>query len=165
MGPDSNCQSVRPPLRRADRHTHTCARRSHRRRAIRVDLTRTGPYYADRTSDIEKTIRSLERLKEIPAETYLTAHGKGVREGDPAYIDRYLRIIHEREERLLDFLQKGPRNLTEIAAEGLIYGKDPSSMGEWDLTLSERMTIGKHMDRLMGEGRVRRDGDLYHCIE
>jgi glyoxylase-like metal-dependent hydrolase (beta-lactamase superfamily II) len=130
-----------------------------------LDLTRAGPYYADRTSDIEKTLASLERLKGIQAETYLTAHGKGVYEGDPAYIDRYLRIIHAREERLLEFLQKEPRSLGEIVSEGLIYGKNPDSLGEWDLTISERMMIAKHLDRLIGQGRVRRDGDFYHFIK
>ena len=129
-----------------------------------LDLTRAGPYYADRTSDIEKTIRSLERLKGIQAETYLTAHGRGVYEGDPAYIDRYLQIIPAREERLLEFLQKGPRNLPEIVAEGLIYGKNPAFLGEWDLTISEGMMIAKHLDRLIGQGRVRRDEDSYHFL-
>ena len=129
-----------------------------------LDLTRAGPYYADRTSDIEKTIRSLERLKGIQAETYLTAHGKGVYEGDPAYIDRYLQIIPAREARLLEFLQRGPRSLPEIVAEGLIYGKNPAFLGEWDLTISERMMIAKHLDRLIGQGRVRRDGDSYHFL-
>jgi glyoxylase-like metal-dependent hydrolase (beta-lactamase superfamily II) len=129
-----------------------------------LDLTRAGPYYADRTSDIEKTIRSLERLKGIQAETYLTAHGRGVYEGDPAYIDRYLQIIAAREERLLEFLQKGPRDLPEIVAEGLIYGKNPAFLGEWDLTISERMMIAKHLGRLIGQGRVRRDGDSYHFL-
>ena len=129
-----------------------------------LDLTRAGPYYADRTSDIEKTIRSLERLKKIQAETYLTAHGKGVYEGDPAYIDRYLQIIPAREERLLEFLKKEPRNLPEIVAEGLIYGKNPAFLGEWDLTISERMMIAKHLDRLIGQSRVQKDEDFYHFL-
>ena len=129
-----------------------------------LDLTRAGPYYADRTSDIEKTIRSLERLKGIQAETYLTAHGRGVYEGDPAYIERYLRIIHAREERLLEFLQKEPGNLPEIVAEGLIYGKNPAFLGEWDLTISERMMIGKHLDRLIRSNRVCKEGPLFRLI-
>jgi len=129
-----------------------------------LDLTRTGPYYADRTSDIEKTIRSLERLKGIQAETYLTAHGKGVYEADPAYIDRYLQVIPAREERLLEFLRKKPGNLPEIVSEGFIYGKNPAFLGEWDLAISERMMIAKHLDRLIRQSRVRRDGDFYHFL-
>jgi glyoxylase-like metal-dependent hydrolase (beta-lactamase superfamily II) len=126
-----------------------------------LDLTRVGPYYADRTSDIEKTIRSLERMKGIKAETYLTAHGKGIFKGDPAYIDRYLGIIFEREDRLIDFLRRGPKTLEQITAEGIIYGKNPAFLGAWDLTISEKMMIVKHLDRLIRRGGVRKEGALY----
>jgi len=126
-----------------------------------LDLTRVGPYYADRTSNIEKTIYALERLKEIEAETYLTAHGKGIYEGDPRYIDRYLKIIFDREEKLIDFLRKGPKTVDQITAEGIIYGKNPAFLGAWDLTLSERMMIVKHLDRLIRLDGVHKEGDLY----
>jgi glyoxylase-like metal-dependent hydrolase (beta-lactamase superfamily II) len=126
-----------------------------------LDLTRVGPYYADRTSDIEKTIRSLERMKGIRAETYLTAHGKGIYEGDPAYIDRYLGIIFEREGRLVDFLRRGPKTLEQITAEGIIYGKNPAFLGAWDLTITERMMVAKHLDRLIRREGVRKEGALY----
>jgi glyoxylase-like metal-dependent hydrolase (beta-lactamase superfamily II) len=126
-----------------------------------LDLTRVGPYYADRTSDIEKTIRSLERIKTYPAEIYLTAHGKGIYDGDPGHIDRYLSIIFSREERLIDFLRQGARSLEEITAEGIIYGKDPPFLEDWDLSLPERMMIVKHLDRLIRLDGVRKEGDLY----
>ncbi len=126
-----------------------------------LDLTRVGPYYADRTSDIEKTIRSLERLKTYPAEIYLTAHGKGIYEGDRARIDRYLNMIFSREERLIEFLRQGAKSLEEITAEGIIYGKNPAFLGVWDLTISERMMIAKHLTRLIRLGGVHKDGDLY----
>jgi len=129
-----------------------------------LDLTRVGPYYADRTSGIEPTIRSLERLKTYPAETYLTAHGKGVHEGKTDYIDRYLKIIFSREDHLIDYLGGGPKTLDQITAEGIIYGRSPSSMGEWDLTISERMMIGKHLKRLIDLNRVRQEKDLFFLI-
>jgi glyoxylase-like metal-dependent hydrolase (beta-lactamase superfamily II) len=130
-----------------------------------LDLTRVGPYYADRTSDIEKTIRALERLKEIKAETYLTAHGKGIYEGNPEYIDRYLKMIFDREARLIDLLRQGPKTLDQITSEGIICGKDPASLGVWDLTISERMMIAKHLDRLIRLEGVRKEGDLYVLSE
>ena len=129
-----------------------------------LDLTRVGPYYADRTSGIEPTIRSLERLKTYPAEIYLTAHGKGVHEAKPEYIDRYLKIIYYREDHLIDYLGGGPKTLDQITAEGIIYGKNPSSMGEWDLTISERMMIRKHLERLINLKRVRQEGELFFLI-
>jgi len=121
------------------------------------DLTRTGPYYADRASSIEDTLQSLEKIKKCPAETYLTAHGKGIYEGDPALIDRYLRVIHLRESRVEEFLKGGPRDFDQIVQEGIIYGKDPASLGPWDFLISERMMIAKHLSRLANSGKVVRE--------
>jgi glyoxylase-like metal-dependent hydrolase (beta-lactamase superfamily II) len=125
------------------------------------DLTRVGPYYGDRTSSIEETIASLERLKTYRAETYLTAHGKGVLDGDPALIDRYLQVVFSREKRLMEFLQKGPKTFEQTVEEGIIYGKNPVSLGPWDLIISERMMIAKHLSRLVNFGRVVRDRNLF----
>lgn len=118
------------------------------------DLTRTGPYYADRASSIEDTLQSLERLKKCPAETYLTAHGKGIYEADPALIDRYLKIIYQREGRVEEFLKGGPRLFDEIVREGIVYGKDPTALGPWDFLISERIMIAKHLSRLVNSGKV-----------
>ena len=125
------------------------------------DLTRAGPYYADRASSIEDTLQSLETLKGYEAQTYLTAHGKGVYEGDPALIDRYLQIILLRESKLVEFLKGGPRHFDQIVQEGIIYGKDPASLGPWDFLISERMMIAKHISRLLNSGIVSRDQDFF----
>jgi hydroxyacylglutathione hydrolase len=126
-----------------------------------LDLTRVGPYYADRTSSIEETIQSLKRLKRYPAETYLTAHGKGIFEGDPAMIDRYLEIIFIREKNLIELLRGGARTFDQIVQEGIIYGKNPSSLGPWDFLISERMMIAKHLSRLVNFGKVIRDQEFF----
>ena len=130
-----------------------------------LDLTRAGPYYGDRGSDIDKTIRSLERLKTFEVETYLTSHGKGILEGDPEYIDRYLAVIFLREEKLLDFLGKGPKTLDQVVQEGIIYGNKSISVGPWDLMILERMMILKHLSRLIDMNRVRQEGDLFILIQ
>jgi glyoxylase-like metal-dependent hydrolase (beta-lactamase superfamily II) len=125
-----------------------------------LDLTRAGPYYADRTSDIEETIRSLKRLKNYDVETYLTAHGKGIFPGDPEVIDRYLDVIFLREERVVDFLRSGPKTLAQITQEGIIYGKNPSPLGSWDLSTTERAMMAKHLARLASLNRVGQEGDF-----
>lgn len=119
-----------------------------------LDLTRVGPYYADRTSSIDETIQSLARLKGYPAETYLTAHGKGVFDGDPAFIDRYLNIIFARERKVMELLKGGPKTFDQIVEEGIIYGKNPNSLGPWDFVISERMMIAKHLSRLINFGWI-----------
>jgi hydroxyacylglutathione hydrolase len=126
-----------------------------------LDLTKAGPYYGDRGSDIDETIQSLKRLKAFEVETYLTSHGKGIFDGGPENIDRYLEIIFLREERLIGFLRKGPKTLDQVVQEGIIYGDKTISAGPWDLTLSEKIMMAKHLDRLMRMGRVQQDRDIY----
>lgn len=125
-----------------------------------LDLTKAGPYYGDRSSDIDETIRSLERLKTFDVETFLTAHGKGILEGDPEHINRYLEVIFLREEKLIHLLSKGARTLDQIVQEGIIYGNKPP-IGPWDLTLSEKAMISKHLSRLVGLNRVKQEGNFY----
>lgn len=126
-----------------------------------LDLSRAGPYYGDPESSIEDTIRSCQRLAKIPAEVYLTGHGRsGVFEADPEHFNRYLAVIDEREAKLVGFLAGGPRTLDEIAAAGLIYG-DKSIEGAWSLAISERTMMRKHLERLIQAGAVVRDGDRY----
>ena len=124
------------------------------------DLVKSGPYYGDPVSDLDQTILSLKRLMTIPADIYLTAHGKGVHEGDPEIIEQYLGSIAAREERLLEFLRKGPATLDRITDQGIIYGRT-KSIGAWNLAVSERHMMHKHLARLMRLGRVFREGDRY----
>ncbi len=129
-----------------------------------LDLVKSGPFYGDPTSDIDETIRSLERLKTYSVDLYLTSHGRGIFEGDPAHIDRYRQMIEVREEKLVEFLRRGPQTLDQIVREGIIYGKKSISVGPWELSHSERMMMIKHLSRLMDRSRVHRDGEVYALL-
>ncbi|MFH1124534.1 MAG: MBL fold metallo-hydrolase [Pseudomonadota bacterium] len=128
-----------------------------------LDLVKAGPYYGDVLSSIEDTISSLNRLKSYPCETYLTGHGKGIYDGDPAHIERYLESIDRREESLVEFLREGPRTLEEITEKGIIYGPNKTLAGVWDLSLSERAMMEKHLQYLMKRGLVSRERDRFLC--
>ncbi|MBU2548020.1 MAG: MBL fold metallo-hydrolase [Proteobacteria bacterium] len=126
-----------------------------------LDLVKAGPYYGDLDSSLEDTITSIERLKSYPCDVYLTGHGKGVFEGDPVYLDRYQDCIRQREAALMDYLAGAPRTLDEITDQGIIYGPKKEVGGIWDLAMSERAMMLKHLDFLRARGRVRRDGEHY----
>ena len=125
------------------------------------DLVKAGPYYGDETSSLEQTIRSLRMLSGIKADVYLTAHGKGVFDASPGLILDYLDIVFQREEKLLGLLSRGPKTLSEIVDEHIIYGK-PKALGAWDLSVSERVMMQKHLERLMSLGRVSEESGRYH---
>jgi hydroxyacylglutathione hydrolase len=126
------------------------------------DLVKAGPYYGDISSDIEGTIWSLKELATIEVDTYLTAHGKGIYEGSPELILNYLDIIFQREERLLDVLSDGPKTLDEITQVGIIYGNRSKVIGLWDLSISERIMMHKHLERLVSQQKVFEENRRYH---
>jgi len=125
-----------------------------------IDLVDAGPYYGDVESSIEEMIESLNRLKSYSCDFYLTAHGKGIYKGDPSILDRYLNSIFKREEALICFLKTSPLTLDEITEKGIIYGKK-RKIGPWDMGLSERMMIKKHLSFLEKRGIIRKEGDYY----
>lgn len=126
-----------------------------------LDLVKAGPYYGDVYSDVEDTIRSLNRLMTYPCDTYLTSHGKGIYEGDQRHIEQYLESIYRREDALLTLLREAPRTLDEITDKGIIYGPNKTLAGIWDLSISERAMMEKHLQSLIKRGIVSRERDLF----
>lgn len=130
-----------------------------------LDLVKFGPFYGDKDSSIDDTIASLRRIAAIDVDVYLVAHGReGVLDGDPAHIRRYMDVIYVREEKLLTLLASGPKTLDEITAEGIIYEGRTLAGGAWDLTISERFMMEKHLQRLRDQEAVREEDGLYHLV-
>ena len=127
------------------------------------DLTKFGPWYGDLNSSIHETINSLERLREVPAKVWLASHETGIFEEDPgARWDEYLSVIAEREGKLIDLL-KTPRTLEQIVAACIVYGRprEPKMFFE----LGERGHMKKHLEKLMKEDLVKKDGEYYSASQ
>jgi hydroxyacylglutathione hydrolase len=123
------------------------------------DLTQFGPWYGDAESSIEETIASVRHLREIPAKTWITGHETGLFEVEPGELwERYLDVISVREEKLLDLL-KQPRTLDAIVEAWIIYGRprEPKAF----FVFGERAHMKKHLEKLVREGIVRREGERY----
>ena len=126
------------------------------------DLTDFGPWYGDVESDIDQTVASIRRLRDIPARTWITAHETGVFESEPAdRWGRYLRVIDQREEKLLDRLKR-PQRMEEIVKAWIIYGKprEPEAF----YAFGEASHMKKHLARLMKQGRVGMENNTYFLI-
>jgi len=123
------------------------------------DLTRFGPWYGDVGSDIDETIASVNRLREVPARTWIACHEHGVYETNPGALwDEFLAVIAERDDRLLDLL-RAPRTMAEIVEARIIYRKPREPRVFFDF--AEQAMMQKHVDRLVVLGEVHRDGDAY----
>jgi hydroxyacylglutathione hydrolase len=126
------------------------------------DLTSFGPWYGDAASSIEDTIKSIKKLKAIPAKRWVACHETGLFEENPDDLwQRYENVIYEREARVMEFLGQ-PRSIDEIAAAWLIYGKprEPREFFEFN----ERVLVKKHLDYLIKQGRVQCDKDIYSRV-
>jgi hydroxyacylglutathione hydrolase len=126
------------------------------------DLTAFGPWYGDLYSDIDQTIESLNRLKNIPADTWLTGHETGLFTQSPGTRwDNYEKIIYERENKLLNLLAS-PKTMDEIVDAWIVYGRprEPEAFFEF----GERAIMKKHLERLEKDGRVVQNGKYYHLI-
>ena len=123
------------------------------------DLTAFGPWYGDRYSDIDQTIESITRLKNIPAVTWLTGHETGLFPHPPETLwDDYEKVIYERENKLLDLLSS-PKALDEIVEAWIVYGRprEPQAFFEF----GERAIMKKHLERLEKNFRVVQNGKYY----
>ena len=123
------------------------------------DLTPFGPWYGDIHSSIEETIASVERLRRVPARVWITGHEQGIFEQEPdALWNEYIKVILDREERLLSLLSR-PRDRQEIIEAWIVYGKarEPRyffEFGEWAI-------MEKHLQRLIRRGRVTQEQGRY----
>ena len=123
------------------------------------DLTPFGPWYGDVESSIEGTMASVERLRRIPARIWLASHEKGVFTEEPGERwDRYTRVIHEREKKLLARLEE-PCTLDEIVRTWIVYGKPREPKAFY--AFGEQAIMTKHLEKLMKEGRVAMEGGRY----
>lgn len=123
------------------------------------DLGKFGPWYGDLGSSIEDTIVSIQKLRQIPARTWITGHETGLFEDDPGQSwDLYLAIIDERETKLLEFLSQ-PRTMEAIISRCFVYQKkrEPAAFFEF----GEKAIMGKHVERLLKNGKIVQEGDNY----
>jgi glyoxylase-like metal-dependent hydrolase (beta-lactamase superfamily II) len=126
------------------------------------DLTRFGPWYGDVGSSIEGTIASVAILRNTPARIWLASHERGVFAEEPGQRwDRYIQVIHERENKLLARLEE-PCTLDDVVSTWIVYGKprEPRAFFEF----GERAIMGKHLEKLVSEGKVTLDGDRYRRL-
>jgi glyoxylase-like metal-dependent hydrolase (beta-lactamase superfamily II) len=128
-----------------------------------IELTGFGPYYGDNWSSLEDFERSMQKLKEIDVEYWLTFHHKGLIESREAFLtmlEAFESMIAFRENNLLEFIQL-PRTMEEIVAHRFVYRP---GTGGLMVDQVERRSMGMHLERLIRDKRVRQTGETYEVI-
>ena len=128
-----------------------------------IDLSSFGPFYGCLYSYIDSFLASIARIQEQGFETALSGHKEPVfgRETLWRCLEEYGQIIFEREEKLLNFLQR-ERSLEEIVEAALIYRRFPEPADLY--ALLERNMISKHLERLLATGKIVSFGNNFMAI-
>jgi glyoxylase-like metal-dependent hydrolase (beta-lactamase superfamily II) len=129
-----------------------------------IELTGFGPYYGDAWSSLLDFELSLEKLKSIDSEYWLTFHHKGLIESRSRFLEMletFRAMIDFRENNLLEFLVE-PRSMADIVDHRFIYR--PGTGGSIANQV-ERRSMTMHLDRLLVSGRVSQEGELFEVVK
>ena len=124
-----------------------------------LDLTSFGPYYGDVHSNLEDTIRSIEKMRSMANDVYacISFHQACVVRNDiRGAIDSFCNVIWDRENRLLEFLAE-PRTFDEIIDKCIVYRKKIPGLF-WQDTVEKNM-MSQHIDRLLRQKRITKEED------
>jgi glyoxylase-like metal-dependent hydrolase (beta-lactamase superfamily II) len=126
-----------------------------------VDLTGFGPFYGHDFADIDNFIYSIQKLKNIPAQSIATSHSGPFDDNIRERLDAYEKIIYRREQLLLDHLDQ-PRALKSFYERNLIYRVYPQEdpLIKW----FELVHIEKHLTRLQQMGMVKTENGYWEKI-
>jgi len=122
-----------------------------------IDLSGFGPYYGDATSSLADFRRTLAMLPDIEAHCWITSHHKGIVRERGAFLDalgKFGAALERREAALLAVLREQDCTLEDLVARRFVY---PPGFAADFVEDVERNTIGRHLDEMLAQGRVRRD--------
>ncbi len=129
--------------------------------AADVDLTSFGPFYGHDFADIDQFLTSIERLKSIGAGTILTGHAGPFTGDNSELFDAYASVVQQRESALLAMLDT-PRTLNSFRGGNLVYHSysQTPELIKW----FEMVHLEKHLARLLGQGKVHQNGELWSRV-
>jgi hypothetical protein len=89
----------------------------------------------------------------------LTCHETGVFEAAPPMLwDRYLDVIRQRRDALLDLLTE-PRSMNDIVEAWIVYKRPREPLAFY--RHAEQSLMEKHLEELIAQGRVVKKGRHY----
>lgn len=123
-----------------------------------IELSSFGPYYGDAWSDLADFERSIELVRRVDAQVWVSFHHVGVLTDRTAFLarlDRFAARIGEREAAMHAYLAE-PHSLDELVAHRFLY---PAHVTLPFIDAVERRTLEQHLARMQAAGRVTTDAD------
>jgi glyoxylase-like metal-dependent hydrolase (beta-lactamase superfamily II) len=128
-----------------------------------IDLSPAGPFYVHRESSLEDYRASLHLIRAYEPRILVSSHLGVLRSDIRGAIDRFLAIIDERDQRLVEALRDRPLTLEELASAQLLIPSTPKNLAplyrEWEIRM-----LKQHMDRLVENGGVAVTGEGFRAV-
>jgi len=121
------------------------------------DLT-SFPWYGHAESSLLEFKQSVQKLKALSPRVVVSSHRGIIAENIDAEFDKFQRRIDERDEKILSLLES-KKTIDQLVECAPIYGGFPYA--ELLLHFWEGQMIGKHLERLEIDGKVKRLGNFY----
>ncbi|MGI6469356.1 MAG: MBL fold metallo-hydrolase [Syntrophomonadaceae bacterium] len=126
-----------------------------------IDLSRFGPWYAHRCSDIDDFIESIRCCAEIDPRIVVSSHKGIITDNILERLKAYEEVIYRKEEEIIEAL-KVPSTAEELAAQQIIYGKK-HTLDEFMMWF-EKMSVLQHLQRLVKNKRAAVADGRYYLI-
>ncbi len=118
---------------------------------VDIDLTRFGPWYGNRVSDIDDFKASIERVIELDPTTGISSHLiNPVSDGLSERLKRYRAIFDERETRIIENISCGINTIEALARAPTIYPRIPMDA----YYVFEIFMLEKHIELLERDGVI-----------
>lgn len=118
---------------------------------VDIDLTRFGPWYGNKVSDIEDFKESVDKVIELQPTTGISSHLiNPVTENLDTRLRQYRTIFDEREARVIENITRGIDTIEELAKQPTIYPRIPRDA----YYTFEIFMIEKHIEVLEKRGVI-----------
>ncbi len=130
--------------------------------AADIDMTDFGPWYGNKTSNLDQFRDSIRRLRSMDPEVVITGHCQPLTSGIRQKIDAYEAVLDQRDEAILSELRKGPTRSRLLAEKNIIYRQHHNRQ---TLFYFEEVMLIKHLNSLAGKSLVDKSEDgLYYLL-
>ena len=120
--------------------------------AFDYDLTRFGPWYGHRESNIGEFKDSIMRIMGLEIDIFVSGHKGIITDDIEGRLERYLLKFDENEGKILKLLSEGNKTIGELTDRAPIYGGFPYAMPL--LRYWEGNMIKMHLDELVNKGLI-----------
>ena len=127
-----------------------------------IDLSSFGPWYGGLDGDVQDFKNSINKVRKLSPKILISCHQGLFKKNIDKKLEKSLKIIEEREQKLLNFLAK-PKSLTDLVGSGLIYQEFPTLKEIY--VVAERIMIEKHLKLFLKEGRIEKQAERYQRVD